>query len=639
MINDSYENNIRPLLDSFDKLNSLLDREKIDIPKIVVVGDQSSGKSSVLESISGIPLPRGENTVTKCPIIIQLRESETEYGEINYKKCNGEIEEKKEICLNDIGEQIILMQESLLNEKKKTITDDPLTVKIYLKKGINLTLHDLPGLKYIDSEETKIIRNIYEKYTEPKNSIILLVLSLNTDLSTCEAISIIKNKQDFNKRTIAILTKTDLAVKNETKIMSSIDILRNNLNLEHYPILIRNRSQTEIEEGKSIEEIIKLENELMENTPQIQHYPENFKGTRKLIEILVKLQKKIISDSKYNIRDELDKRLDKLDKEKHGFPKDLNQIENKYEVFKECIKIFQENIKNNLSYSSCKELNLNENHPNNLFEELNSELINFNDVFKDKLSFFLSLNFISKVNEYISKNQGFNLPDHIDDKIVKVLINSEFNKIIVSNLNKCIKKLKDIVVKNYKREIENSFKPYNTFIDEIKNNFLPSQIKINIESLSNTLSEMIKSENDSIYTTNKYFYETACAEIFEKIKNRSNNSQPLYIFDMIFEPFVFNQSYFSNSNDLVIKTIARCTTYWHLLSKRFVEYFNLLIISKLIKYFEDNFTVEIEKKYNPYSEFGSKFIYEDSMIIEKRKINEENLKKFKEAYDEISKYI
>lgn len=48
---------IRPLLNTIDKVREVLDNDasiKIDLPTIVVIGDQSSGKSSVLESISRV---------------------------------------------------------------------------------------------------------------------------------------------------------------------------------------------------------------------------------------------------------------------------------------------------------------------------------------------------------------------------------------------------------------------------------------------------------------------------------------------------------------------------------------------------------------------------------------------------------
>ncbi|KAA8538904.1 hypothetical protein F0562_025596 [Nyssa sinensis] len=70
----SYNDRIRPLLDAVDKLRYLkVMQEGIQLPTIVVVGDQSSGKSSVLESLAGINLPRGQGICTRVPLIMRLQ--------------------------------------------------------------------------------------------------------------------------------------------------------------------------------------------------------------------------------------------------------------------------------------------------------------------------------------------------------------------------------------------------------------------------------------------------------------------------------------------------------------------------------------------------------------------------------------
>ena len=56
-----------------DVLGALGQTTSLDLPQIVVVGGQSSGKSSVLESLVGRSfLPRGTGIVTRCPLILQL---------------------------------------------------------------------------------------------------------------------------------------------------------------------------------------------------------------------------------------------------------------------------------------------------------------------------------------------------------------------------------------------------------------------------------------------------------------------------------------------------------------------------------------------------------------------------------------
>lgn len=55
----------RKLFDLVDKLKDLDVQRELQLPQLVVCGSQSSGKSSVLEAISGLSFPRGEFTCTK----------------------------------------------------------------------------------------------------------------------------------------------------------------------------------------------------------------------------------------------------------------------------------------------------------------------------------------------------------------------------------------------------------------------------------------------------------------------------------------------------------------------------------------------------------------------------------------------
>ncbi|CAH8384376.1 unnamed protein product [Eruca vesicaria subsp. sativa] len=79
----SYNNHIRPFLDIVDRLRNLnVMKEGIQLPTIVVVGDQSSGKSSVLESLAGISLPRGQGICTRAPLVMKLKRSASSEPEI-----------------------------------------------------------------------------------------------------------------------------------------------------------------------------------------------------------------------------------------------------------------------------------------------------------------------------------------------------------------------------------------------------------------------------------------------------------------------------------------------------------------------------------------------------------------------------
>jgi GTPase SAR1 family protein len=70
-------------LSALEKIRSTCKTTKIKLPQIVVIGDQSAGKSSLLGQISGIPFPVDSKICTRCPIIVYTRFDATTSFTIN----------------------------------------------------------------------------------------------------------------------------------------------------------------------------------------------------------------------------------------------------------------------------------------------------------------------------------------------------------------------------------------------------------------------------------------------------------------------------------------------------------------------------------------------------------------------------
>ena len=72
-LNGLYSEDQLDLLDSVDCLRSQGISHYVSLPQIIIYGDQSSGKSSMLEAISGISFPVKSNLSTRFPTELVLR--------------------------------------------------------------------------------------------------------------------------------------------------------------------------------------------------------------------------------------------------------------------------------------------------------------------------------------------------------------------------------------------------------------------------------------------------------------------------------------------------------------------------------------------------------------------------------------
>jgi len=199
-----------------------------DLPQIVVVGMQSSGKSSLLQAIVGFDfLPSGEGQMVTCrPIQVQLKESNSDDN--RYDRINTEEKKENEVDLSVSSDfDVAFVRDSKTTTKKtcyttrellqsittangSTLSNQPIFVEIHSKryKNMSLTLVDLPGLNAKDEDE---IYDMVMKFIGGKNTILLLVHeSKMSDSNNDIAINkVIKKKNPSGSNTIGVLTKID----------------------------------------------------------------------------------------------------------------------------------------------------------------------------------------------------------------------------------------------------------------------------------------------------------------------------------------------------------------------------------------------------------------------------------------------
>ncbi|KAI3369499.1 hypothetical protein L3Q82_007715 [Scortum barcoo] len=207
-----YEEKVRPCIDLIDSLRSLGVEKDLALPAIAVIGDQSSGKSSVLEALSGVALPRGSGIVTRCPLELKMkrkREGEEWYGKISYQDFEEELEDPA-----DVEKKIREAQDEMAGVGVG-ISDELISLEIASPDVPDLTLIDLPGIARVavKGQPENIgdqIKRLIQKFITKQETISLVVVPCNVDIATTEALKMAQEVDPDGERTLGILTKPDL---------------------------------------------------------------------------------------------------------------------------------------------------------------------------------------------------------------------------------------------------------------------------------------------------------------------------------------------------------------------------------------------------------------------------------------------
>ncbi|CAL9730023.1 dynamin-related protein Dnm1p [Monosporozyma unispora] len=372
--------------------------DSLDLPILAVVGSQSSGKSSILETLVGRDfLPRGTGIVTRRPLVLQLNNipslynsttpdsftaensnkngthknigddltelSESDIATIHTRESTNSHEEWGEFLhkpgqkfydFNEIRREIEF-ETARIAGKNKGISKVPINLKIFSPHVLNLTLVDLPGITKVPIGEQphdieKQIKNLILDYVATPNCLILAVTPANVDLVNSESLKLAKEVDPQGKRTIGVVTKLDLMDSGT----HALDILLGKV----YPLKlgfvgIVNRSQQDIQLNVTVKEALDNEDHYFKRHPIYRTISDKC-GTRYLAKLLNKTLMSHIRDKLPDIKTKLNNLITQTEKElnSYGGTALINSKANKAGIILQLINIFAKNFTSSIDGNS-----------------------------------------------------------------------------------------------------------------------------------------------------------------------------------------------------------------------------------------------------------------------------------------------
>jgi interferon-induced GTP-binding protein Mx1 len=293
-LNEAIEKDLKVWLGFLNEIRRIGVDQEFEIPQIALIGDQSSGKSSLLNSLTGIPFPRGTGLVTRCPTIIAMENianNSTEWhAEISIIKDSGGISDMDGTghvqSREDLAERIVKLTEKLIKSSTNGFSRHSIFVKIRASDVPSLILVDLPGIV----RTTKVGQNcsviaevddMLDYFMLQPRTIILAVIPANQDIATVDVLERAHKIDPLGLRTMGVLTKPDLVDNGaEDEVIAVVNNIRKPLALGY--VIVKNRNQAQNKMNISLKDALRSEKEFFSNHERWKTLPKLSRGIEAL---------------------------------------------------------------------------------------------------------------------------------------------------------------------------------------------------------------------------------------------------------------------------------------------------------------------------------------------------------------------
>ncbi|KAJ7249503.1 P-loop containing nucleoside triphosphate hydrolase protein [Mycena haematopus] len=355
--NPSVSQGRRRMLDLVNRLHNTGVQIDIDLPQIAVIGSQSAGKSSLIESISGITLPRAAGTCTRCPTECRLAYSDAPWKctvDLHFitDKDGQSLGQPRNEPFGDpildksgVEDRIRRAQRAILNPSKparyfldEEEDDDPTEVSFstnYISLQItgpevaDLSFVDLPGENSTSAPSAEVATNIamvqslVTSYISKPSCVILLTVACETDFENQGAHHLTKEYDPEGKRTIGVLTKPDRIPHGDEE--SWLPLIRNEQEpLENNWYCVKQPGSQDLKQGITWEDARARENDFFTLTPpwsDLDPMYQKYLRTSNLVGRLSLILSALISKRLPQIQIELENTIQKTRDGLHKLPK------------------------------------------------------------------------------------------------------------------------------------------------------------------------------------------------------------------------------------------------------------------------------------------------------------------------------
>uniref|UniRef100_A0A3P9DNM6 Interferon-induced GTP-binding protein Mx n=1 Tax=Maylandia zebra TaxID=106582 RepID=A0A3P9DNM6_9CICH len=473
-LNQQYDEKVRPLIDLIDSLRSLGVEKDLALPAIAVIGDQSSGKSSVLEALSGVALPRGSGIVTRCPLELKMtktKEGEAWYGKISYRDFEEKIKEPA------LVEKMIREAQLKLIGNEMGISSELISLEIASPDVPDLTLIDLPGIARVavDGQSADIgdkIKTIIQTAISKQETINLVVVPCNVDIATTEALNMAKLVDPDGERTLGVLTKPDLVDKGTEE--NVVKIVHNEvIPLKKGYIVVKCRGQKEITGKVSLSEALKNEEAFFKEHAHFQTlFDEGKASVPKLAEKLTLELVHHIQKSLPRLDEQTHKKLEQtqenLKKLRTGPPSDATQ---RQKFLSDLVLAFAQDA---ISLTKGEELKCGYN--SSIFFTLRNKFEAWEKIIKDS-------HILREESQFERTYRGRELPLFVSYSTFESIIQKQIKQLEEPAIQK-LKEVSEVVRKELFELAQNSFVGFPNLINTAK---------MNIETIRNEREEEAKS--------------------------------------------------------------------------------------------------------------------------------------------------